>query len=376
MTDHLYAAEYVLPGHPDKLCDAIADGLVQEATRREKRALCGIEVAVHRATVFITGRIACRNAEEIDIKKVVRDVYATAGYGGRWQPDPAELRITTDLCLGPLDDGESAFRSVSDDQCVITGYAVDLPGTNYLPPEHWISWRLMKRLDCLRHTYPTLRLGPDGKLIVLYDPKSKALTAFSTSLQYEIGADEVAIQRAVREVLSSELQVISQAIPGFDTALPDIMTINGAGNFDVGGPEGDNGLSGKKLVVDAYGPRVPIGGGALSGKDLFKADRAGAILARRLAKAIVKTGIATECWTTLAIFPGDTTFRIASITTNEGTPVDPARWSKLFDLSLDFAGETYEPTLLDCARYGHFTEPDRCWEVLQFCPGRSDSTKS
>jgi S-adenosylmethionine synthetase len=89
--------------------------------------------------------------------------------------------------------------------------------------------------------------------------------------------------------------------------------VNGAGNFEVGGPEGDNGLSGKKLVVDAYGPRVPIGGGALSGKDFFKADRAGAVLARRLAKAVVMSGAAPECSATLAITPGDRDFRIVSL---------------------------------------------------------------
>jgi S-adenosylmethionine synthetase len=82
----LYAAEYVLPGHPDKLCDAVADALVEEAARREKRALCGVEVAVHRASVFITGRIACRGAGSID---------RAAGYSADWQPSPEELEIRT-----------------------------------------------------------------------------------------------------------------------------------------------------------------------------------------------------------------------------------------------------------------------------------------
>ena len=89
--------------------------------------------------------------------------------------------------------------------------------------------------------------------------------------------------------------------------------MNGAGNFEVGGPEGDNGLSGKKLVVDAYGPRVPIGGGALSGKDFFKADRAGAVLARRLSKAVVMSGAAPECTATITIAPGERAFRIVSL---------------------------------------------------------------
>jgi S-adenosylmethionine synthetase len=142
----------------------------------------------------------------------------------------------------------------------------------------------------------------------------------------------------------------------------------GAGNFEVGGPEGDNGLSGKKLVVDAYGPRVPIGGGALSGKDFFKADRAGAVLARKLAKAVVGTGIAAECAATIAIFPGDEAFRIVSLRDGNGMTLNSRRWARLMDLSLASAGESYAltPTLPAPARYGHFTSPDRPWEAIRF----------
>src|SRR5215467_12448445 len=117
----LYAAEYVLPGHPDKLCDAIVDALVEEAARREKRALCGIEVAVHRASVFITGRIACRGAKGIPVKEVARECYRAVGYGADWQPAPEDLDVRTNLCLGPLLEGEAGFRDVSDDQSIVTG---------------------------------------------------------------------------------------------------------------------------------------------------------------------------------------------------------------------------------------------------------------
>src|SRR5437879_792357 len=137
-----HAAEWVFPGHPDKLCDAIADALVQEAARREKRALCGVEVAVHRTSVFVTGRIACAGAEEIDVEAVVRGVFASAGYAGEWHPGPEKVRVTADLCLGPLHEGEAEFRRVADDQSIVTGYASDLPGANYLPPEHWLACRL------------------------------------------------------------------------------------------------------------------------------------------------------------------------------------------------------------------------------------------
>ena len=102
MSEALSAAEYVLPGHPDKLCDAIADALVQEARRQEQRALAAVEVAVHRASVFVTGRLACQGADGIDVELLVREVYRSAGYDERWLPDPDGLRIVTDLRREPL----------------------------------------------------------------------------------------------------------------------------------------------------------------------------------------------------------------------------------------------------------------------------------
>jgi S-adenosylmethionine synthetase len=363
----IYAAEYVLPGHPDKLCDAIADALVEEAALREKRALCGIEVAVHCASVFITGRIACREARGILVKEIVRECYRAAGYGADWRPSPEELDVRMNVCLGPLDDGEVGLREVSDDQSIVTGYAVDLPATNYLPPEHWLAWRLARRLEALRTLRPDLRLGPDGKLALLLDAGSNELAGFTASLQQAVGGDEIELNRAVHQCVAEEMESCVAAIPGLQPTLPGSFHVNGAGNFEVGGPEGDNGLSGKKLVVDAYGPRVPIGGGALSGKDFFKADRAGGILARRLAKAVVLSGAAPECMVTLAIVPGERTFQIISMV-GAGVALDPRRWGGLIDLSLIKAGESYAGTtgLPELARYGHFISPDRPWERIEF----------
>ncbi len=364
----LYAAEYVLPGHPDKLCDAIADALVEEAASREKRALCGIEVSVHRASVFVTGRIACRDAAQIPVEEIVRECYGTAGYGSEWGPAPEELHVRSELCLGPLLEGEAAFREVSDDQSIVTGYALDSPGTNWLPPEHWLAWRLAARLERLRTHAPELGLGPDGKLALTYDAGKKSIDSFSASLQQKIGTSEIDLHRSVRAAVGEELQACAAAIPGFQASLPAQFHVNGAGNFEVGGPEGDNGLSGKKLVVDAYGPRTPIGGGALSGKDFFKADRAGALLARRLTKSVVATGAVPECAVTLAIYPGDTAFQIVSLRDGNGRPLDAGRWAGLMDLSLAAAGERYTPTtgLTEIARYGHFTSPARAWEKIRF----------
>ncbi|MDA1326537.1 MAG: methionine adenosyltransferase domain-containing protein [Proteobacteria bacterium] len=366
------SAEFVFPGHPDKLSDAIADALVQEASRREKRALVGVEVAVHRNSVFITGRIGCNGADEIVIADIVRDVYRSAGYGGDWGPAPDYLSIHTDLCLGPLEDGEAEFRSLADDQSICTGYATAVAETNHLPVEHWLANRLGRRLAMLRTDVPDLGLGPDGKVIVIVEIEDDRyrLEGFSCSLQQKSTSDDLALHRAVRVTLEEELKRLSEVCPRLAPDVPRELSVNGAGTFEVGGPEGDNGLSGKKLVVDAYGPRVPIGGGALSGKDFFKVDRAGALHARRIAKAVVVTGVASEALVRIGWFPGDRSARLLSIEAEGGRSIDTGPWQDLFDLTLEASGEhwTNAADLVDVARYGHFTEADRPWEKVWISP--------
>ena len=214
----------------------------------------------------------------------------------------------------------------------------------------------------------SLCLGPDGKVLILVqeDGASWALASFSCSLQQSTTADDVALHRAVRLAVTDELQRLARQLPGLSSKLPDQLTVNGAGAFEVGGPEGDNGLSGKKLVMDAYGPRVPIGGGAWSGKDFFKADRAGGMHARRMAKLIVKLGLATEAKVTLHWFPGDREARLLDIVTTGDQPLPGDQIAQLVDLSLKRSGEHFAlPDLVEIARWGHFSRNDLPWEVLE-----------
>jgi S-adenosylmethionine synthetase len=369
MENRLYAAEFVFPGHPDKLSDAIADALVAEAIRREPRALVGVEVAVHRSQVFVTGRIACNDAESIDVEGIARDVYRSAGYDDNWQPSADNVLVRSDLCLGPLEEGEAEYRELSDDQAICIGYANDLPQTNHLPVEHWLVRKLAQRLYALRVENPDLLLGPDGKVLVVLREEGRtwALDGFSCSLQQREATGDVALHRAVRLLLEEELADLAKVLPGLSAALPEHLTVNGAGAFDVGGPEGDNGLSGKKLVMDAYGPRVPIGGGAWSGKDFFKADRAGGLHARRLAKLIVELGLASEATVTLGWYPGDREARVLDIAVPNGGSASVGNVSKLVDLTLAASGNRFgqELDLVDIARWGHYAEPDLPWEVFE-----------
>ena len=165
-------AEYVSPGHPDRLADAIAESIVTAAVRQKPDALVGVEVAVHTDCVFVDGRIAA-GSQPVDIEKIVRDVYRAAGYGGSWNPDPGKIRVTTDLCQEALSAEESDIRPFSDDQNIVIGYACGDERTNYLPAAHWISGELGRRLFA--------RLRSDADLSATFGPDFKILSSLSVA---------------------------------------------------------------------------------------------------------------------------------------------------------------------------------------------------
>ena len=382
MTTHI--AEYVSPGHPDRLADAIVESVVDIAVSRDADALVGVECAVHTDHVFIDGRIAagrgtCAVTHE-EIEKLARDVYRAAGYGGLWKPAPENLCVIQNVCLEPLSDDERAIRNFSDDQNVVSGYACDHPETDYLPPAHFIARYIGRKVDAWRRTLPG-KFGPDFKVLIhlaeeVSDTKAvaeevsdtKAVvsdtggmvsdtgnlvsdtgkgTLFASAghgvrhqkaqgvrhLCYEWRRLTLSIQHAegvyaqerhelvtpvVREAL---VELEARGLHGIARLKPDQFVLNGAGDFIQGGPEGDNGLSGKKLAVDFYGPEVPIGGGAICGKDPHKVDVAGAFRARELALKLLKGGCGRRAVTVrLGWTPGDAApvFREAEATDSLG----------------------------------------------------------
>ena len=349
-------AEYVSPGHPDRLADAIVESVVDIAVSRDPDALVGVECAVHTDHVFIDGRIAagrghCAVSHE-EIEAAARDVYRAAGYGGCWKPAPEDLRVIQNVCLEPLSDDERAIRNFSDDQNVVSGYACDHPETDYLPPAHFVARYIGQKVDAWRRTVPG-KFGPDFKILVHLAEKKVSDTTEMVPDTGKVGTDTgkmvpdtqelvtgyewrrltLSIQHAenvyaqerhelvapvVREALA-ELE--SRGLHGIGTLPADRFVLNGAGDFIQGGPEGDNGLSGKKLAVDFYGPEIPIGGGAICGKDPHKVDVAGAFRARELALKLLKGGAGRRSVTVrLGWTPGDATpaFREAEATDSLG----------------------------------------------------------
>ncbi|MBI4434154.1 methionine adenosyltransferase domain-containing protein [Candidatus Uhrbacteria bacterium] len=382
-------AECILPGHPDKLSDRIADALVDAALTRDTDALVGIEVAIHRDHVFIDGRIACPNAESIDADRIARRILTTSGYGKIFGPNPEQLHVLHDLCLGDFRTEERAFRRLADDQNIVTGYAEAQPEAHYLPVTHHVARVCAEELDRERRNAPEL-FGPDGKVLIVAREEWDAahhcirstIEALSCSLHHHPEVGTVAIIDAAKRMRAAA-QRRCASIPTLTwDEHPDALLVNGSGDFSVGGPEGDNGLSGKKLVVDAYGPHIPIGGGALSGKDPHKIDRAAALRARQIAKHLVMAGIAERALVHLAYAPGDAAPRWTEIQFGTHDPVahaliwkraDPPfakRWLSGYDCSIT---GTFRDLQLHTMRWehlaawGHFGDPDLPWE--RWSPG-------
>ncbi len=282
-------AEWVLPGHPDKLCDALADRIVGEVLRADPYGQCGIEAACAFDHVFVTGLIGLDRSTLPDIEQRlagwVRDTYRSTGYGGRWDPLPEALQV--DLRALRIEHRGTEWqelRHLSDDQCICIGYAQDTPRTDYLPGALWTARRIARALHARQQEAPQGPVGPDGKVIVRGEERADGSFrphSVSVSLHHAEDADWLELRRHAQDALRGALG---------NGPLPELV-VNAAGMFLCGGPGGDNGTTGKKLVMDAYGPGVPIGGGAWCGKDLHKPDRVGGLLARRLALQCVQAGL-------------------------------------------------------------------------------------
>jgi S-adenosylmethionine synthetase len=373
-------AEAVLPGHPDKLADQIADGVLDIALAQDPRAIVQVEVAVDRDVCFVDGRCSTAGGalpREL-VAQTIRAVYGRAGFGEPFpevgdgtdyqcpRGDDVELHLRA--TIDEADPDERGEREYTDDQAIHVGYAVASPGTRFLPLEQHLALALRDRLAELCATRRLLGAGPDGKLLITLVPVADAgesvryeVRDLIVSLQHLGDAPLVALERAVRDCLRDELE--RQAAPNQELVVERearlSLRLNRSGVFVAGGPMNDNGQTGRKLVFDFYGPRVPIGGGALSGKDPWRLDRAGAFRARQIALAIVDTGFVRDALVTLAWAPRDTRPSHVSIVVDGRTlaAADAARWTRRFDPSLaatweelGLAGVNYE----NCARMGHF----------------------
>jgi S-adenosylmethionine synthetase len=369
----LFTSESVTEGHPDKLCDAVADAILDDVLSHDPAARSAVEVATTTGLVLVIGELSTSHYVDVQdvVRRTVRDIgYTDSRLGFDWETCGTITAIkeqSPDIARG-VDHALEARAGIeadelgAGDQGMMFGYASD-ETDELMPMPILLAHRLARRLAEVRKdgTLPFLR--PDGKsqVTVEYDadgrPSRVHTVLVSTQHDPEVGLDELAA--AVRR------HVVEPVIPA---ALLDDGTrhlVNPTGRFVIGGPMGDSGLSGRKIIVDTYGGMARHGGGSFSGKDPTKVDRSGAYMARYVAKQVVAAGLARRCEVQLAYAIG-VAHPIAVNVETFGTGVTDDRTlvdavGRTFDLrpgaiidGLDLRRPIYRPT----AAYGHFGRGD------------------
>ena len=303
--NQFYTAESVTEGHPDKLCDLIADSVLDECLSHDALSRVACEVLATRGQIIVAGEIT--SLYEPQIPAIARSVLQKVGY------DPARYAIqclvhkqSPDIAAGvdcslerrknPSED-QPALQLGAGDQGVMVGYACS-ETLQMMPLPVVLAHRLTSALTAARKTGVIQGLRPDGKaqVTVEYDEDEKPLRLDTVVLSAQ-HSPEKPMDELCWELTDKVLAPALQALP------PDEDTkilLNPSGRFVLGGPEADTGLTGRKLMVDSYGVFAPHGGGAFSGKDPTKMDRSGAYMARYIAKNLVAAGLCEKCQVTLA----------------------------------------------------------------------------
>lgn len=290
---YYFTSESVSEGHPDKICDAISDAILDLHLKADPYARTAVETLATTNRVIIAGE-TCSSAavsnEQIDaeVRKIIRQIgYDQKGFSWRnVQIDNLLHCQSADIALGVDKDG-------AGDQGIMFGYAVKEHGqdTNFMPMPIFLAHNILQQLSRTRRNGEIRGIEPDAKSQVTIRYEDKRPTGISKLVVSTQHLEEMT-QEEVHEIVKNQ---IAQVIPdGWMPADSDIL-INPTGRFVIGGPDGDTGLTGRKIIVDTYGGYAPHGGGAFSGKDPTKVDRSAAYMMRYLAKNIVAAGLCDEC---------------------------------------------------------------------------------
>ncbi|MBO1996550.1 methionine adenosyltransferase [Staphylococcus epidermidis] len=380
----LFTSESVTEGHPDKIADQVSDAILDEILKDDPNARVACETTVTTGMALISGEIS--TTTYVDIPKVVRETIKDIGYTrAKYGYDSQTMAVLTaideqspDIAQG-VDKALEYRNEISEeeieatgagDQGLMFGYATDETDT-YMPLPIFLSHQLAKRLSDVRKDEILDYLRPDGKVQVTVeydeDDQPRRIDTIVVSTQH---AEDVELAQIEKDIKTHVIY------PTVDKALLDEETkfyINPTGRFVIGGPQGDAGLTGRKIIVDTYGGYARHGGGCFSGKDPTKVDRSAAYAARYVAKNIVAAGLAKQCEVQLAYAIGVAEPVSISINTFDTGKVSEARLveavRKHFDLRpagiikmLDLKQPIYKQT----AAYGHFGRTDVLlpWEKL------------
>lgn len=374
----LFTSESVTEGHPDKLCDYISDSILDSYLAKDKNARVACETVAGKGEIFVTGEIT--STANVDIEQVVRDTIEEVGYAdSEYDIDYRTCKIyinlskqSPDIALGvdkSLEDkeGKDVESEGAGDQGLMFGYACD-ETEELMPLPISLAHKLSKRLTEVRKEKIIDYLRPDGKtqVTVEYDGKKPVrVDTIVVSTQHLPDVDMNVLKKDIIE------KVIKPIVPANLLDENTKYFINPTGRFVIGGPLGDSGLTGRKIIVDTYGGAARHGGGAFSGKDPTKVDRSASYMARHIAKNIVANGYAKRCEIQIAYSIG--VAKPVSIYVNTyGTNTIPEeeiveKINNTFDLTprgiinyLDLQRPIYRQT----TNYGHFGKKDLPWEKI------------
>ncbi|MBQ2817438.1 MAG: methionine adenosyltransferase [Clostridia bacterium] len=371
-----FTSESVTEGHPDKVCDAVSDAVLDAILSQDKNARVACECAATTGVIMVMGEIT--STAQVDFQSVVRDRIRQIGYTDSeygFDADSCAVLVTLDkqspdIAMGVDSAYDNEKETGAGDQGMMFGFACD-ETEEYMPMAISLAHKLTKRLADVRKSGELSYLRPDGKAQVTvkyHDDTPVSVDTVVVSTQHSADIDMEQLRSDILE------HVIKAVIP---SELMDGDTkyfINPTGRFVVGGPHGDSGLTGRKIIVDTYGGYARHGGGAFSGKDPTKVDRSAAYMARYVAKNIVAAGLAKKCELQIAYAIG--VAQPVAININVNTYGTASNHSdeqleeivkKAFDLrpgaiieKLGLRAPVYSPT----SAYGHFGRNEFSWEKL------------
>ncbi|MBM2816684.1 MAG: metK [Ignavibacteria bacterium] len=366
---YLFTSESVSEGHPDKICDQVSDAVLDAMIAEDPMSRVACECFASTGMILVGGEITTKTY--INLQDLVRSVIREIGYtksGYRFDSYSCSVinvinHQSPDIAMG-VDTGGAG------DQGMMFGYACT-ETEEYMPAPIMFAHKLMKKLAEIRKTSIELMpyLRPDSKSQVTLEYKENGDILRAHTIVISTQHDPDVTQEKIRtDVIEN---VIKKVIPSEYIDDRTIYHVNPTGKFEIGGPHGDTGLTGRKIIVDTYGGRAPHGGGAFSGKDPTKVDRSAAYAARYIAKNLVAAGVANQCTIQLSYAIGIA--EPVSIHTNthgssKFKDADISHFiSKHFDLSPHGIIERFRlrrPIYRMTAAYGHFGKPELPWEEL------------
>ena len=367
--NRIFTSESVTEGHPDKICDQISDAILDDILRQDPNSRVACEACVTTGLVMVMGEITTNGY--CDVQKVVRRTVENIGYNrGKYGFDAENLAVLVAIDEQSSDIAMGVDRDGAGDQGMMFGYACN-ETEEYMPLPIVLSHKLARRLTEIRKQGIVSFLRPDGKtqVSVEYDENNKPIRIDSilVSTQHD---EQVTIEE-LKETITK--QVINVVVPNELIDEKTKILVNPTGRFVIGGPKGDTGLTGRKIIVDTYGSFARHGGGAFSGKDPTKVDRSAAYMLRYVAKNMVAAGFAEKMEIQIAYAIGVAEPSSISVDTFGTSKYSETELIKIikenFKLTPKGIIETLDlrrPIYLQTAAYGHFgrTDIDLPWEKL------------